>query len=187
MKIVIWTKSPPKVEAIKEAVKNYIYFKNKDIEIIEIKAASDISDMPTSIEENMLWAKNRAENAKKEIKDADFYIWMEGWTSFFWEKSYLFWVVYIIDKNSKWHFGFSNMMEVPEYFHKKIYYEKLELWPILEEATWVENASKKNWAFWAWSDDSLTRKDQFIFAFMSAIPALINTMNCNEFFKKYYK
>ena len=178
MKIVIWTQSAPNVEAIKEAIFKIPYFEGKDIEIIDIKVSSWISDMPTSIEENMIWAKNRALNSKKEISGADFYIWMEGWTSFFWEKSYLFWVVYILDNAWNGHFWFSNMMEVPEYFHQKIYTEKLELWPVLESATWVENASKKNWAFWAWSDDILTRKDQFIYAFTSAIPA---------FFNKYYK
>ena len=142
MKIVIWTQSAPKVEAIKEAIFKIPYFEGKDIEIIDIKVSSWISDMPTSIEENMIWAKKRALNSKKEISDADFYIWMEGWTSFFWEKSYLFWVVYILDNAWNGHFWFSNMMEVPEYFHQKIYTEKLELWPVLESATWVENASK---------------------------------------------
>ena len=178
MKIVIWTQSAPKVESIKEAINKSPYFNWDIVEIIDLKVSSEISDMPTSIEENMIWAKNRAINSKKEISDADFYIWMEWWTSFFWEKTYLFWVVYILDKNGNWHFWFSNMMEVPQFFHKKIYNEKLELWPVLEEATGIQNASKKNGAFWAWSDDTLTRKDQFIFAFMSAIPV---------FFNKYYK
>ncbi len=177
MKIVIWTKSPPKVAAIEEAVKNCPYFKWQNIEIIELKVNSDISDMPISIEENMLWAKNRANNCKKEI-NADFYIGMEWWTSKIWEKAYLFWVVYILDNNWNWHYWFSNMMEVPKYFEEKIYNEWLELWPVLSEATKEENASKKWWAFWHWSDNLLTRKDQFIFAFNSAIP---------PFFNKYYK
>lgn len=174
MKIVIWTKSPPKVEAIKQAISTCPYFAWKKLEIIDIKVSSDVSDMPTSMEENMIWAQNRAQNAKKSIPDADFYIWMEWGTNFFLEKSYLFGVVCIIDKNNKKHFGISNMMEVPNYFHKKIYYEKLELWPILSEVTGVADASKKNWAFWAWSDDILTRKDQFIYAFNSAIPPFFN-------------
>ena len=177
MKITIWTKSPPKVAAIEEAIKNNPYFKDKDIEIIPNKVESWISDMPTSIEENMEWAKNRAINTSK-IVDADFYIWMEWWTSYIWEKTYLFWVVYILNNNWEWHFGFSNMMEVPKVFHDRIYVNKEELWPVLTEITWVEWASKKTWAFWAWSDDILTRKDQFMFAFNSAIPA---------FFNKYYK
>jgi len=174
MKIVIWTMSPPKVNAIEEAVSRCIYFENKNIEIKTIKVSSWVSDMPLSIEENMKWAQNRAKNAKKEINDADFYIWMEWWTSYIWEKAYLFWVVYILDKENKWHFGFSNMMEVPEFFENELYKNWKELWEVLEKATWILNASKKNWAFWAWSDDMLNRKDQFISAFLSAIPVFYN-------------
>ncbi|PID87695.1 hypothetical protein CSB07_00025 [Candidatus Gracilibacteria bacterium] len=177
LKIAIGTKSPPKVSAIEEAVTNCPYFKDKEIEFITLKVKSDISDMPTSIEENMLGAKNRAINSSKEVK-ADFYIGMEGGTNFLGEKSYLFGVIYLLNKNGEGHFGISNMMEVPKYFHKKIYYEKQELGPILSEVTGIENASKKNGAFGAWSDDILTRKNQFIYAFNSAIP---------PFFNKYYK
>ena len=173
MKIAIWTKSPPKVAAIKEAIKKCIYFKWKNIEIIEKKVDSGISDMPTSLEENMLWAKKRAKNTKKEIK-ADFYIGMEWWTSKIWEKAYLFGVVYILDNNWKWHYWISNMMEVPKIFNKRIYENKEELWPILQEITWVESASKKTWAFWHWSHDMLTRKDQFMLAFLSWIVPVLN-------------
>jgi non-canonical (house-cleaning) NTP pyrophosphatase len=177
MKIAIWTKSPPKVAAIEEAIKKCIYFENEKIEIIPLKVSSDISDMPISEKENMQWAYNRAHNCKKEI-EADFYIWMEGWTTMIWNKAYLFWVVYILNNSWEWHYWFSNKMEVPEYFRKKIYDENLELWPILSEATKQENASKKWWAFAHWSDDMLTRKDQFVLAFLSWIV---------PFFNKYYK
>ena len=177
IKIAIWTKSPPKVAAIEEAIEKCVYFKNKDIEIIPLKVSSWISDMPISMEENMEWAKNRAKNCKKEI-EADFYIWMEWWTSIIWEKAYLFWVVYILDKFWEWHFWISNMMEVPEFFREKIYEQNLELWPVLSEVTKEENASKKWGAFAHWSDDMLTRKDQFILAFLSGIV---------PFFNKYYK
>lgn len=177
IKIAIWTKSPPKILAIEEAISKCIYFENKDIEIIPLKVESGISDMPISIEENMTWAKNRAENCKKEIQ-ADFYIWMEWWTNIILDKAYLFWVVYILDNSWKGHFWMSNMMEIPEFFRQKIYDEKLELWPVLSEITKEENASKKWWAFAHWSDDMLTRKDQFILAFLSGIV---------PFFNKYYK
>ncbi len=174
MKIVIWTKSPPKVLAIEEAAKRCIYFDKIEIKTEAIKVESWVSDMPLSIEENMKWAQNRAINAKKEIIDADFYIWMEWWTSYIWQKAYLFWVVYILNSKWEWHFWFSNMMEVPKLFETELYKNKKELWEVLEKATWILNASKKNWAFWAWSDDMLTRKDQFISAFLSAIPTFYN-------------
>jgi non-canonical (house-cleaning) NTP pyrophosphatase len=54
MKIVIATKSPPKVAAIEEAIKKCVYFENENIEIIPLKVESNISDMPISEEENML-------------------------------------------------------------------------------------------------------------------------------------
>ena len=178
MKIVLWTQSPPKVKAIQQAIDNIVYFKNEQIEVIPLKVSSDISDMPISIEENMLGAYNRAYNAKKQISDADFYVWMEWWTTMIQDKAYLFGVVYLLDKNENWHYGFSNMMEVPEYFRKKIYNEGLELGPVLAQATKEENASKKWWAFAHWSDDMITRTDQFVLAFTSAIVA---------FYNKYYK
>jgi len=176
MKIAIWTKSPPKVIAIEEAIMKCPYFEWMDIEFISLKVNSDISDMPTSIQENMDWARNRAKNSKKEV-EADFYIWMEWWMTKMEDIAYLFWVVYILNNEWKWHFGFSNMMEVPNIFEKRIYDNGEELGPVLTEISWEEGASKKNWAFGHWSDDTLTRKDQFMFAFQSAIPA---------FFNKYY-
>ncbi len=177
MKIAIWTKAPPKIAAIEEAIEKCIYFEWQKIEFITLKVDSEISDMPTSLEENMTWARNRAKNSKKEV-EADLYIGMEWWTTMIEDKAYLFWVVYILDNKWKWHFWFSNYMEVPELFRKRIYDNGEELWPVLSEVTWVEKASKKTWAFGHWSDDMLTRKDQFMFAFQSAIPA---------FYNKYYK
>jgi len=177
MKIAIWTKSPPKVNAIEEAIENCKYFEWENIEFTTLKVDSWISDMPTSLEENMKWAENRAKNSKKEIK-ADLYIWMEWWMHILGEKAYLFWVVYVLDNNWEWHYGFSNMMEVPKLFKHRIYENNQELWPVLTELSWEQWASQKNWAFGHWSDNLLTRKDQFMFAFLSAIP---------PFYNKYYK
>ena len=99
MKIVIWTQSAPKVEAIKEAIFKIPYFEGKDIEIIDIKVSSWISDMPTSIEENMIWAKNRALNSKKEISGADFYIWMDTFDFQIWWKFQNIFIKKFIQKN----------------------------------------------------------------------------------------
>jgi len=178
MKIVVWTTNPAKINAIKQAIAEIPYFENENIEIIPLKVDSGISDMPITAEENMLGAKNRAHNCKAQIPDADFYIGMEGGTTKYDDKAYLFGVVYILDKNWEFHYGFSNMMEVPEFFRKKIYDEGLDLGPVLEEITKEENASKKWWAFAHWSDGILTRTDQFVFAFKSAIV---------PFFNRYYK
>lgn len=174
MKIILWTISPPKVGAIKEAIKECIYFENENIEIIPLKASSDISDMPLTLEENINWAKNRARNARKINDSWDYYIWMEGWTTIIWEDAFLFWVVCIINKEWKENIWISNMMKVPKEFQKRLYENWEELWPVLEEITGILWASKKSWAFWAWSDDMLTRTDQFKLAFLSTIPYFYN-------------
>jgi len=177
MKIVVWTKNPAKIKAIEESLERVIYLEDDKIEIIPLSVSSDVSDMPISMEENIQWAKNRAFNCSKEV-EADLYVWMEWWTTLINDKVFLFWVVYIINSEWKENFGISNMIEVPEYFRKKIYDEWKELWPILVEATKEEDASKKWWAFGHWTDNMLTRTDQFVLAFISAIV---------PFYNKYYK
>jgi non-canonical (house-cleaning) NTP pyrophosphatase len=173
MKIIVWTTNPAKVKAIEEAISKCVYFEWKNIEITTLKVPSDVSDMPKTLEENINWARNRALNCKKEVT-WDLYIWMEGWTNIVEEKAYLFWVVYILNNDWVWHFWISNMMEVPSIFQKRIYENNEILWNVLEELTWIVWASKKNWAFGAWSDNLLTRKDQFVLAFLSAIPGFYN-------------
>lgn len=174
MKIAIWTQNPAKIEAIKIWIDKCSYTNNQDIEFITNSAESNVSDMPKSLEENIRWAENRSIDMQKKHNNADLYIGMEWWTSYINWKAYLFWVVCILDKNWKKHIGISNMMEVPEVFRKRIYENGEELGVVLEELTWIQSASKKNWAFWAWSDDNLTRTDQFVYAFLSAIPPFFN-------------
>ncbi len=133
--------------------------------------------MPISLDETILWAKNRAHNVAK-ITDADFYIWMEWWTTLIWDQAFLFGCVYIIDPDGIEHFWLSPMMELPPIFQQRIYENWEELGPVLEEISWELNAKKKSWAFWHLTDDTLTRKDQFSIAFTAAI---------SPFFNKYYK
>lgn len=193
MKIIIWTKSIPKIEAIKSWVEKCVYFKWQQVEIIPLKVDSWISEMPTSVEENMLWAKNRSLNSKKEMQ-WNLYIGMEWWTQIIENKAYLFWVVYILNNDWEWHYGFSNMMEIPEVFKKWIYEENKELSNIMSELTWTQKKEQLTWSFWVWSDNMLTRTMQFELAFLSAISPFYNDfykttmMNLNNSHtKKYHK
>ena len=178
MKIAIWTTKKPKVDWVKEAISTCPYFKWLEIEFILEKVKSGVSDMPLSMEETMNWAKNRALNMKNNWIKADFYVWLEWWTwDFLWIK-YLWWVTCVLDKTWEFHFWVSNCIEVPNIISKKLYQDKLELWPIMSELSWITNIQSKNWAMWAWSDDMLVRKKQFISWFQMAI---------SPFFNKYYK
>jgi len=178
MKIAIWTTRKAKVEGIKEGINKCPYFKNVEVEYILEKVPSDISDMPLSLEEIMQGSKNRARNLKKKWIEANFYIWIEGWTYILQDKAYLLGIVYIENKEGEGHFGFSPAIEVPEKIRKMLYEKWKELWPIMEELSWVIDIRSENGSMGAWSDDMLQRKDEFVQAFQSGI---------SPFFNKYYK
>lgn len=180
MRIAIGTLKVPKIDGIKQWVNTCPYFeKIKDkVEYILLSVPSDISDMPLSIDETMQWAKNRAQNVKKEWILADYYVGIEGWTTIIWDKKYIGWIVYVENNMWEWHFGFSPMLEVPEYVAKKLYEEKMDLGPLMSELSGITNIASQNGSLWAWSDDMFTRKDEFSAAFQAAIA---------PFFNKYYQ
>lgn len=177
MKIVIWTKSIPKLWAIEEAIRLSPYFWCKVLELIPLSIDSEVSDMPKTLEESIKWAKNRALNSQKEVPEWDFFIWMEWATTYIEDKAYIYWVVYILDKNWEWHLGFSPFLEVPRVFEEWIYKEWKTLKQIHEEKFWNKDVWEKNGSFWMWSDNAIKRKEAFKSAFMCAI---------SPFFNKYY-
>jgi inosine/xanthosine triphosphatase len=75
-KIVIASKNPVKIQAVKNGFKKM--FPSQKFEFISVSVASGVSDQPLSNNETFLGAKNRADNASKELKDADFYCGIEG-------------------------------------------------------------------------------------------------------------
>lgn len=178
MKIAIWTTRAPKIEWIKKWVNECPYFTNKDIEYITKWVPSDISDMPLNIDETMIWAKNRAWNLKKSWIVADFYIWIEWWTTQIWDKKYIWGIVYIEDNNGKWHYWFSPMMEVPKKVEDMLYIDGLELWEVMWELSGKSDIRSENGSMWAWSNDMITRESEFTSAFKAAI---------SPFFNDYYK
>lgn len=180
MIIAIWTTREPKINWIKEWIKETPYLSNifNEIFFITEKISSDISDMPLSIEETMKWAKNRANNLQKKWIKADYYIWIEWWTSDFLWKKYIFWIVFVLNNDWEWHFWFSPMMEVPKLIENELYIKWKELWDIMWDLSWSLNIRSKNWSMWAWSDNMFTRKDEFSIAFKAAIA---------PFYNKYYQ
>lgn len=179
MKIAIWTTKPPKINWVKRAVETCPYFENiHNIEYITKSVSSDISNMPLDIKEVMRWAKNRANNLVKSQIIADYYVWIEWWTTMIWDDCYIFWCIYILNDKGEWHYGFSAMMQVPKLIEKKLYEDLEELWPIMSVIAEKENIWSKNWSMWAWSDDMFTRTREFEDAFKAAIA---------PFYNKYYK
>ncbi len=66
MKIIVGSKNPSKIEAVKEILMEYPDF--KDSEVVGIEASSDVSDQPKSLDETIKGAINRAKNCFNDCK-----------------------------------------------------------------------------------------------------------------------
>ena len=75
-KVIIASKNPVKIQAVKNGFEKM--FPNQEFELIGVSIPSNVADQPFSNDETFLGAKNRADNASSEVKDADFYVGVEG-------------------------------------------------------------------------------------------------------------
>ncbi len=75
-KVIIASKNPVKIQAVKNGFEKM--FPNQEFEFIGISVHSDVADQPFSNNETFQGAKNRADNASNKVKDADFFVGIEG-------------------------------------------------------------------------------------------------------------
>lgn len=76
MKVIVASKNPLKIQAAKNGFEKM--FPALEFKFVGVSVLSNVADQPLSNDETFLGAKNRADNASNEIKDADFYIGIEG-------------------------------------------------------------------------------------------------------------
>lgn len=74
MKIVVASENPVKIRAVETGFKAYF----RDVEVESVVAGSGVSDQPLTDKETLLGARNRATEARKKIRDADFWVGIEG-------------------------------------------------------------------------------------------------------------
>ena len=178
MKILVWSENPVKIKSVKEALKKCVYISSDIIDVWGVRVESDVSDMPKNIDEVMLWARNRAHNLKLCGKEADYYIGIEWWAVMIWNNGYLFWVTHILHQSWEEHAWFSSFIEIPEIFRKWVFEDNIELGPLVDTVSNIEDTGKKTGSYGLWSDNMITRQSQFESSFISAI---------SPFYNKYYK
>jgi inosine/xanthosine triphosphatase len=76
MKVVIASRNPAKVSAVREAFS--LQFPGGDIEYFPVDVESEVSEQPMSDDETRRGARNRAINASAAVPSADFWVGMEG-------------------------------------------------------------------------------------------------------------
>lgn len=75
-KVIIASKNPVKIETTKLGFSKM--FKDRQFEFDGISVPSSVSDQPMTDEETKKGAVNRAQNAKSENSDAEYYVGIEG-------------------------------------------------------------------------------------------------------------
>ncbi|MDP4039759.1 MAG: inosine/xanthosine triphosphatase [Candidatus Pacearchaeota archaeon] len=75
-KVIIASKNPVKIQAVKNGFEKM--FPNQEFDFVGISVPSNVADQPFSNDETLLGAQNRADNSSNEVKDADFYVGIEG-------------------------------------------------------------------------------------------------------------
>ena len=76
VQVIVASKNPVKINCIQNAFTKA--WPEKTCEFEGISVASGVSDQPKSDEETFLGAKNRAENAKSNYPQADYWVGIEG-------------------------------------------------------------------------------------------------------------
>lgn len=74
LKIIVASKNPVKINAVAEGFKSFF----PETKVLGVSVDSGVSDQPMSDKETLEGAFNRAQNARKIFKDADFYVGVEG-------------------------------------------------------------------------------------------------------------
>jgi inosine/xanthosine triphosphatase len=80
MRIIVGSKNPAKIAAVKQAFAKT--FPETEFQIEGYSVNSGVSDQPMDDHETLLGAGNRAESCRKEVPDADFWIGLEGGCQF---------------------------------------------------------------------------------------------------------
>ena len=113
MKVLIGTKNPVKIEGVKQALEKYY----TDVKIEGISVDSEVGDQPMD-KEILVGAKNRVKNLKAYAKqnniDVDFYIAIEGGTTYLLGDWIVLNIAVIEDKKENLSIGTSQGMPVPE-------------------------------------------------------------------------
>ncbi len=75
-KVIIASKNPVKINCTKEGFEKI--FPDQSFDFEGVSVPSDVSDQPMTDEETLQGAINRAENARKKVPDANYWVGIEG-------------------------------------------------------------------------------------------------------------
>lgn len=167
MKILVGSKNPVKIEAVREAFSKYF----KEAEVICYDTNSGVSSQPVN-SETFEGARNRA-LALKEINsqknlNADFFIGIEGGIIKIFDKWFALGSMCILNKQGLAGYGTSPLFELPGFIIKKLLTGN-ELGKVMDEITGDENTKQKGGAIGFFTKGIMDRKELYIGGIIAAL------------------
>jgi len=173
MKILVGSKNPTKLDAVKESFAMYY---NDDLEVTGISVDSDISDQPLG-NETFEGANNRAKALEKINKEqnlrADFFVGIEGGVIEFDDKNFNSNMACVISKDGKVGFGVSPVYQLPNSVKDKLI-QGIELGTVIDEITSQKKSGYKDGAIDFFSKGKINRKEMTKLALIMALIPIIN-------------
>ncbi|MCD6547660.1 MAG: inosine/xanthosine triphosphatase [Nanoarchaeota archaeon] len=166
MKVVVASKNPVKINAVKEVFSEIF----GDVEVYSKEVDSGVPNQPFN-EETIKGAINRAEKAMD--KDFDFSVGIEGGIIKLGDKYYNLGFIAILDKNGNLCTGTSGWFECPEKVLKEIKKGK-ELGQVMDEFIGEKDVKKKQGAIGVFTKGKVTRKELYKHGIYMALCRFLN-------------
>ena len=173
MKILVGSKNPTKLDAVKES---FAVYYGDDLKIIGMSVNSDISNQPLE-NETFQGANNRAMALKKIDKTqnlkADFFVGVEGGVIKLNNKNFSSNVACIINKENKKGFGVSPIYQLPDSIKNKLA-KGIELSVIIDKITNQTKSGYKGGAVDFFSKGKVNRTEMAKLSLMMALIPILN-------------
>lgn len=175
MKILVGSKNPVKIEAVKEAFKKYY----DEVEVTEFSVESNVPAQPYN-DETFFGAENRVFELKKineqQNLNADYFTGIEGGISKVFNRWFAYGVVCIMDIDGRKGFGTSAHFELPEKVIKEIKNGR-ELGDVMNDIQNEQNTKQKKGAIGYFTNGIISRKDLYVPGIITALIPFLHKEN----------
>ena len=175
MKILVGSKNPVKIDAVREAFEKYF----DDVTATGYAVNSNVPNQPFN-DETFFGAENRTFELKKTNEqqniNADYFVGIEGGISKIFNRWFAYGVVCVMNSEGKKGFGTSAHFELPDKVIAEIKNGK-ELGEVMDEIQKEQNTKQKKGAIGYFTNGEMTRKDLYIPGIITALIPFLHKEN----------
>ncbi len=172
MKVLVGSKNPVKLDAVKEAFSKYF----EEVEVVGLSVDSNVPDQPVN-DQTFKGAENRALALKKLNEEqglgASFFVGIEGGVVKLYSKWFAVGGVCILDEEGRAGFGTSPFFELPSMITARLL-NGVELGEVIDELSGDKNTKQKHGAAGFLTKGVMNRKELYAHGLTVALIPFLN-------------